>query len=138
MRDAILAAAEGGRIDELMGVFELNELTHSLGIDQGADPIAHLKAQSGDGDGKAVLAALIRIITAGCVSIPTGRDIENNRVFVWPYLAEMDLAHLTAAHSDALDAVAGKDGADAMRRTGTYAFWKIEIGADGTWHSLAR
>lgn len=138
MRDAILAAAESGRIDELKEVFELNELPPNLGADPKEDPIAYLKAQSGDADGKALLSALARIIAAGCARVPAGRDIENNRVFVWPYLADMALDGLTEEHSAALDAIAGKDAADAMCRSGKYAFWRIEIGADGTWHSLVR
>ena len=61
------------------------------------DPVAYWKKISGDGEGREVLAALAEILDAGYVTVPLGRDLENNRIYVWPYFAEVPLRKLTPA-----------------------------------------
>jgi hypothetical protein len=139
MREAILAAVKSGRIEELRQAWELNELKPDLGIDlRGADPIAHLKHISGDGEGREILATLGDIFDAGCAVLPLGRDLENNRVYVWPYLAETDLSKLSPAHQVQLLRLVPPAVAKEMRATGKYTHWRLGIGADGTWHFFRR
>ena len=97
MREAILGAVKSGRIEELRHAWELNELKPDLGVPlpAGGDPIAHWKQISGDGEGREILAALGEILDAGYVVLPLGRDLENNRIYVWPYFAEVALDKLT-------------------------------------------
>ena len=98
MREAMLSAVKSGRIEELRHAYELNELKPDLGVPAvKADPVAHWKQISGDGEGREVLAALSLILEAGYVVLPLGRDIENNRVYIWPYFAEVPLETLTAS-----------------------------------------
>ena len=90
MRETLLSAVQSGQIEELRQAFELNDLKPDLGAAAG-DPVAHWKKVSGDGEGREVLAALSLILEAGYVVLPLGRDLENNRLYIWPYFAEIPL-----------------------------------------------
>jgi hypothetical protein len=136
MREAILAAVRTGRIEDLRHAWELNELKPDLGVATVGDPIAHWKQISGDGEGREILAALAQILDAGFAVLPLGRDLENNRIYVWPYLAEIPLDKLTPAQEVELLRLVPPAAAKEMRAAGKYTHWRIAIGADGTWHSF--
>jgi hypothetical protein len=135
MREAILSAVASGRIEDLRHAWEANELKPDLGVDlKGADPIAHWKQISGDGEGREILTALGDILDSGCAVLPLGRDLENNRVYVWPCLAEMDIGKLSPGQEVQLLRLVPPAVAREMRATGKYTHWRLGIGADGTWH----
>jgi hypothetical protein len=139
MRDAILSAVRAGRIEELGYAWDLNELKPDLGVALAdRDPIAHWKRISGDGEGREILAALGEILDAGYVVLPLGRDLENNRVYVWPYFAEVALDRLTPAQEVEFLRLVSPAALKDMRSVGKYTHWRIAIGADGTWHSFRR
>ena len=137
MREAILSAVRSGRIEDLRHAFELNELKPDLG-EPVSDPVAHWKKISGDGEGREVLAALAEILETGYVELPLGRDLENNKVYVWPYLAEVPLDKLKPAQEVELLRLVSPAAAKEMKAARKYAYWRIAIGADGTWHSLRK
>jgi hypothetical protein len=138
MREAILGAVRSGRIDELRHAWELNELKPDLGVASVGDPIAHWKQISGDGEGREILAALAEILDAGYVVLPLGPDLENNRLYVWPYFAEVPLDKLSPGQEVELLRLVPPAVAKDMRSAGKYTHWRIVIGADGTWHSFRR
>ena len=138
MREAILGAVRSGRIEELRHAYELNELKPDLGTQPVGDPVAHWKRISGDGEGREILAALAEILDTGYVVLPLGRDLENNRVYVWPYFAEIPLDKLSPAQEVELLRLVVPAAAKEMKATGKYASWRIAIGADGTWHSFRK
>lgn len=138
MRDAILAAVASGRIEDLRVAIEMNEIKPAFTDGPVADPIAWLKAQSADGEGRDVLAAVGAILAAPHAIVPLGRDLENNRIYVWPHLAELGLQRLSAADEAELARLAPADAVTAMRAAGRYQGWRIAIAADGTWHLLAK
>jgi hypothetical protein len=140
MREAILAAVKSGRIEELRQAWELNELKPDLGVPlpPGTDPIAHWKQISGDGEGREILAALGEILDAGYVVLPLGRDLENNKIYVWPYFAEVALDKLTPSQEVELLRLITPAALKDMRSAGKYTHWRVAIGADGTWHSFRR
>jgi hypothetical protein len=139
MREAILSAVRSGRIEELRHAWELNELKPDLGVaPAGGDPIAHWKQISGDGEGREILAALGEILDAGYVVLPLGRDLENNKIYVWPYFAEVRLDKLTPSQEVELLRLITPAALRDMRSAGKYTHWRIAIGADGTWHSFRR
>jgi hypothetical protein len=138
MREAILSAVSTGRIEDLRHAYELNELKPDLAAKSVADPVAFWKQISVDGRGLEVLAALGQILEAGYVVLPTGRDLENNRIYVWPYFAEVPLAGLTPAQDVELMRLLGAATARELKATGRYSWWRIAIGADGVWHSFRR
>jgi hypothetical protein len=138
LREAILSAVSTGRIEDLRHAYELNELKPDLAAEPVADPVAYWQRISGDGRGLEVLAALGQILEAGYVALPTGRDLENNKIYVWPYFAEVPLAGLNPAQDVELMRLLGAATALNLRATGRYSWWRIAIGADGVWHSFRK
>ena len=134
MRAAIQAAVETGNIAELKGAMDLNELKPEFGGPVGVDPIAHLKSLSADGGGKDVLDLLGRLLEGTWAAIPGGRDIENNRIYVWPHFAEVPLDALKSEEQSALATLLGAEQAKACIAAKRYRGWRLSIGADGVWH----
>jgi hypothetical protein len=140
LREAMEAAIEAGRIEELRHAYDLSEIKPDLGApgkgDGKTDPVAHWKGVSGDGQGRDVLAALSLVLESGYVVVPRGSDIENNRVYVWPYFAEIPLAQLTPRQEVELLRLVPASAMREMKEKGRYTGWRLVIGADGTWHAL--
>jgi hypothetical protein len=138
MREAILAAVRSGDLEDLRIAIELNELKPELGAAAGSDPIAHLRALSADGEGREILAILGKLLEGRFAVIPAGRDIENNRVYVWPHFAEIPLGALTPAQEVELHRLMSPAEAKAMRAANKWTWWRLAISADGTWLSFGR
>jgi hypothetical protein len=138
MREAILAGALTGRIEELRVPLEWNELTPDVSDSRIDDPIAYWKKTSGDGEGREILAALANILQMRPAHLPLGKDLENNIIYVWPYLAEANLEKLTPAEEVDLLRLVSPAEADAMRKAKKWTWWRLAIGADGTWHSFKK
>jgi hypothetical protein len=139
MREAILAAALSGDVEELRQVYEMNDMRPDLGRSASrTDPVAGWKGASGDGKGLEVLAALSLVLEAGYVTLPLGRDLENNLLYVWPYFAEVPLDKLTPAQEVELLRLVPWAAAKGMKDKGKYTHWRVTIGADGSWHSFRK
>lgn len=138
MRDAILAAVKSGRIEDLKVAIEMNEMKPAFSSGPVPDPIAKLRSSSADGEGREVLAALGNILESGYVAVPAGRDIENNRIYVWPHFAETGTKTLSPSAEVELYRLAPAADVRRMRESGRYDGWRIGIGADGVWHFLLR
>jgi hypothetical protein len=141
-REAILSAVRLGDIEELGRVFALNELKPDLGSDFARsgqrDPVAYWKQISADGKGLEILAALGGVLEKGYVAVPLGKDLENNRIYVWPYFAEIPLDKLDPAQQVELLELVPPPAFKAMTTSGVYAHWRVSIGADGTWHAFRK
>jgi hypothetical protein len=138
MYAAIKSAVETNDIAELRGAMDLNELKPELGGPPGVDPIEYLRGLSTDGKGKDVLEALGRLLDGSWAAIPGGRDIENNRIYVWPHFAEVPLNALSTDEQTTLAALVGGDRARAMIASRRYQGWRLSIGADGVWHMFVQ
>jgi hypothetical protein len=138
VREALLAAVEAGDIEELREAFAAGHGLPDVGAPATADPIAHLKGLSGDGQGREVLAVLSLLLESGYVALPRGADIENNRLYVWPYFAEIPLGKLTPRQEVELLRLVPPAAAREMKEKGRYTHWRLAIGADGTWHALRK
>lgn len=138
MRHAILAATQSGRIEDLIVPLEWNELKPDLAQGPVDDPIAYWKKVSVDGEGREILAVLANILDMPPAERRLGRDVENNAVYVWPYLAEARLDALTPAEEVDLLRLVSPDVAKAMRTKKKWTWWRLAIGADGTWHSFRK
>jgi len=136
MREAILAAVQSGRLDDLRLAVELNEIRPIIGDGDSADAMAAIRAIAGSGDGRSFLASVGAVLSAHWIALPLGPDAENNRVFIWPRLAETGIGSLTPGDATDLEAIASPEEVRAMREAGKYTSWRIGIGADGTWHFL--
>ena len=138
MRDAIQAAVQTGDISELEHAIAWNELPPEFGEDAGDDPIAFLKAQSADGEGREVLAIMANLLALSPASLPIGADHENNTVFIWPYLAELPLDKLTPEQQVDLLRLMPAAEAKALQQSKKWTWWRLAIGADGTWLSFIK
>jgi hypothetical protein len=132
-RDMLLAAVQSGKIEDLRPAFEVSDIRPDLGKATG-DPIAYWKKTSGDGEGREVLAALSLVLEAGYVVLPLGRDIENNLLYIWPYFAETPIDQLTPPQEVELLRLVPPALAKDMKTKGRYTYWRVSIGADGSWH----
>lgn len=137
MRDAILAAVVRGDFDELRTAIEWNELRPDFGLDKTIDPIAHWKANMA-GDGIEILAILGEILQGAPAKLPIGPDLENNAVYVWPYMSEKPPAQLTPGEKVELYRIAGAEKASDIIKSGKWTWYRLAIGADGTWHTFAQ
>ena len=138
MREAILAAALSGHIEELRAPLDWNEMKPDVTPNINDDPIAYWKKTSGDGEGREVLAALANMLQMRHASVPLGKDPENNLIYVWPYLAEAKLDALTPAEEVDLLRLVSPEAAKSMREKKKWTWWRLTIGADGTWHSFRK
>lgn len=138
MRQAILAAALSGNVEDLRVPLEWNELKPEVAAAAGDDPIAYWKKASGDGNGRDILAVLADIMPMRPAELPLGKDLENNIIYVWPYLAEAKLDALTPAQEVDLLRLVSPAEAKTMREKKKWTWWRLTIGADGTWHSFKK
>ena len=138
MRQAILAAAHSGRIEDLKVPLDWNELKPDLAASPVDDPIAYWKKTSGDGEGREILAILANILQMRPAELPLGKDLENNIIYVWPYLAEAELGALSPPQEVDLLRLVSPEVAKAMREKKRWTWWRLTIGADGTWHSFKK
>ncbi len=138
MHEAILAAAQSGRIKELLVPIQWNELRPDFGKIDASNPIPAFKKLSVDGDGKEILAILTKLLQMPYAVIRQGRDIENNKIYVWPYLAELPLKKLKPEQDVQLLQIVPRADYKSMKESGKYAYWRLAIGADGTWHEFLK
>lgn len=138
MRQTILEAVRTGRIEDLKIAIEWNELPPDFGAPQGEKPIEFLKKQSGDGEGREILAIIGKLLDLPPAQAPVGADVENNAIYVWPYLASLPLDKLDPADEVNLYRLMSPAEAKAMREKKKWTWWTIAIGADGTWHAFRK
>lgn len=136
MREHILAAVQSGDIEDLRTAIEWNEIPPVFSDAAVDDPILFLKKQSADGQGREILAILGLLLETAPTKLALGRDPENSAVYVWPALAELPLDTLTPAQEVALYRLMPVAEAKAMRARKKWTWYRLAIGADGTWHSF--
>ena len=138
MRELLLTAARSGDADELKAILDASAVKPDLGVDATADPVAALKAAASDHEGRETLAALSEILELPPVALPLGRDLENNLIYVWPYLAERPLDTLSPAEEIDLYRLAPAGKVTEMREKKRWLWWRLTIGADGSWLSFKK
>lgn len=131
MREAILEAAESGDIEAMRPVLESNELMPNFSFGGSDDPIAYWKENSGDGQGREVLAAMVEILNMPYTVQGAGTDAE---MYVWPYLYASDMSKLTPQEEVDLYRLMKPAEVKTMRELGAYIWYRLGIGPDGTWH----
>ena len=128
-RERILAAARSGDLQQLAAL--VNEAMPVFSFTDEKDPIAFWKANYPDSDGVEVLSTLTTILELGFVHVDQGTPQE---MYVWPYFVRMSLNALTPPQKvELFRIVTGADYRD-MLAFGVYAFYRLGIGPDGTWH----
>jgi len=131
MRERLMLAARSGDIGRLGVVFQMNETLPVFTRGGERDPVAFWRKASGDGEGREILAILLNILDLPPALINKGTPQE---MYVWPYLAHVPLADLSARQSvDLYRLMTAQDVRD-MRTLGSWVFWRLGIGPDGTVH----
>lgn len=127
-RAALLAAARSGDVEALRAVFETHG-TPVVAFGDVADAVAHLKRQSGDSEGREILAILTELLETGWILAQPGSSQET---YVWPYFAEVSLDALPPDKEVELYRILTAIDVEEMRRLGAYVFYRIGIRPDGT------
>jgi hypothetical protein len=126
-----LQAATSGDIEQLRIPIEMNEIPPVFTKSRIGDPIAYLKAASGDGNGREMLAILYNLLTTGYAIVnPGGKD----EMAVWPYHAVTPFQSLTPSQEVELYRFLPPAKLKEMITQGKYSFYKVGIGRDGVWH----
>jgi hypothetical protein len=131
LRAQILDAARTGDVERLRPVIEANEVPPTFSFAGTSDPIAHLKEASGDDHGREALAILIEVLEAGWILADPGTPQE---MYVWPYFARYPFDKLTPEQMVELFKIITAGDYQDMQSYGTYIFYRLGIGPDGTWH----
>jgi hypothetical protein len=128
-RERILAAARNGDLQKLVAL--MSETMPTFSFSGETDPIAFWKATYPDSNGIEVLSILTTILETGFVRVEEGTQQE---MYVWPYFVRMSLKALTPPQKvELFRIITGADYKD-MTAFGAYAFYRLGIGSDGTWH----
>ena len=138
MREAILAAALSGDINELLIPIQWNELPPDFGQKPVKETLADWQKQSHDGSGREMLAVLANILSSHYAVSRQGPNIENAKIYIWPAFAELPLDKLSPPLEVALLRLVGVNDAKRMKQAGRYDGFGLAIGADGTWHAFKR
>lgn len=131
MREAIMEAARSGDPEKLRLVLQRNEVPPILAKGHTGDPIAGLKARSGDGEGRETLAILLDILDAPYVHIDAGMPQD---MYLWPWFAAYPPSRLDAEQLvEVYRVTPAREFKDSLARD-KYLFYRLGIGPDGTWH----
>lgn len=136
MRDALVSAARSADVENLRVPYAWNELPPFISDDRVEDPIAYWKKISRDGKGLEILNILDKLLSLPPAKIHVGPDHENSALYVWPYLSELDLSTLTPRQQFELRTLVPPAAARKIMQEKKWSWWRLAIGADGTWHSF--
>ncbi|WP_075219967.1 hypothetical protein [Acuticoccus yangtzensis] len=126
MRDSLIKAARTGEIDALRPIFAGQTLPPivSTYVDV-EDEVDFLRHESGDAEGREILAILLEILETGHVRL------EEDGTYVWPYFAEVPLEELQPEHYVELYRILTSIDVEEMQRMGRYTFFRVGISDDG-------
>ena len=135
MRKLIMDAAVTGDISKLRPLLNPGPDQTQVPLqtpDQ--DPIAALKAASGDEDGVEILAILLDILSTGFVELDKGTP---EATYVWPYFAGKSITLLTPQEKVELLRIVTAGDVTEMQEFGNYNFFRVGITPDGRWKFLS-
>jgi hypothetical protein len=121
MLERIATAAQSGEIDNMLPVFESNELKPMVAAAAVGDPIALWKKESADGSGRDILAAMLNVLSSGYARVGQGPD----EMYVWPYFAAQEVE---------LYRIVPRERVADMKKSGKYDYYRLGIAPNGVWH----
>jgi len=129
LREKIIAAAATGEPDKLTPVI-VAAGNPQFGPNSSVDPITYLKQQSGDGEGREMLAILSEVLAAGYVHVEAGTPDE---MYIWPYFARYPIDKLTPPQLVELFKLVYAGDYEDMLPDGVYTYFRVGIAPDGKW-----
>lgn len=133
MREALIAATRSGDIDNLRPIMEGQDFPPTVSYGEPDDPVAYLRDQSTDPEGKPTLALLRNLLEMPYAILPSENG---NDSYVWPYLAIIDLNALTPEQTVDAYRLVTKEEFDDMGEFGGWFWWRVYIGKDGEWQAF--
>ncbi len=130
MRRWIISAARSGNLEKMRAPLEAGELPLAFSFGDETDAISHWRQVSRDGEGREILAEMLKVLSAGYAVIDPGSADE---LFVWPYHAVYPLNKLSGSQKVELFLLVNPDDARTMEESGVYFGYRTGISADGTW-----
>lgn len=130
LREQIIEAATTGDIEKLRPIFEANEGPPAINSSGSGDPIEELRSQSGDPEGREILAILIEVLDSGYVHVDAGTPEE---MYVWPYFARYPLERLNGPQMVELFKLLTAGDYEDMKTYGVYLFYRVGIDPTGIW-----
>lgn len=128
LREQLMEIARTGDIEKLRPLMKPGAPT--LSDTSAGDGVEFLKTQSGDEEGREILAILLEVLEAGYVHADIGTPDE---AYIWPYFARQPLDKLTARQMVELFKLITAGDYEDMKSFGAYIFYRIAIRPDGTW-----
>jgi hypothetical protein len=129
LRQKIIAAAATGDPEKLRPVIAESG-NPQFGPDGTGDPIGYIKLQSGDGEGREMLAILSEVLEAGYVHVDAGTPDE---MYIWPYFARYPIDKLTPPQLVELFKLVYAGDYEDMLPDGVYTYFRVGIAPDGKW-----
>lgn len=132
MRQLLVDAAVSGDIEKLRALVGTGSRATLLSLSEAtdADPIAFLKSQAGDEEGREILAILEEVLNAGYVHLNAGKPEE---LYVWPYFFGIPLDNLTPRQTVELFKIITGGEYEEMKQFGAYVFFRVGITPAGEW-----
>jgi hypothetical protein len=130
LRDQIIDAAKSGDPEKLRPIIDANGEPPRLGSNDTGDPIAYLKSQSGDPEGREILAILWEVLDAGYVHVEAG---EPGEMYVWPYFTHYPVTKLTPPQLVELFRLVYAGDYEDMLDYGVYTSFRVGLTPNGTW-----
>lgn len=131
LREQLLDAARSGDIEKLRPIIEANPEILEQSFREADDPIEFLKSQSGDPEGREILAILEEVLSAGFVHADIGTPEE---MYIWPYFARYPLEGLTGPQMvELFKLITWGDFEEMRSEAGGYVFFRVGIKPSGAW-----
>jgi len=131
LRDQLLDAARSGDIEKLRPIVDGNPDIMEQSFREADDPIEFLKSQSGDTEGREILAILEEVLNAGFVHADIGTPEE---MYIWPYFARYPLEGLTGPQMvELFKLITWGDFEEMRNEAGGYVFYRVGIKPSGAW-----
>ncbi|WDR05119.1 hypothetical protein PSQ90_12570 [Devosia rhodophyticola] len=127
-RAQLITATETGDIAALKPIFDAQQYPPQVSYGEVADPIATLKEFSRDGEGVEVLADL-----RNALEMPYGKTsfTDGRTIYIWPYLAAIDVTSLTPGQLVDAYRILPADVAAGLSSDGAYYYWSLTIEPSG-------
>lgn len=131
MRERILAAARSGDLKKVVAVMQANAAMPIFSPTEANDPAAYWNENYPESAGLEALSILIGILESPFVHVEQGSPQE---MYLWPYFARVPLRSLTPEQRVELFRIVTGADYKEMLDAGSYSFYRVGIGPDGTWH----
>ena len=130
LREQIIEAARSGDLEKLRPIIDANGEPPRFSAEDADDFIDYLKKQSGDPEGREILAILWEVLDAGYVHVDAG---EPGEMYVWPYFAQYPVSKLTPPQLVELFRLVYAGDYEDMVDYGLYTWFRAGLTPDGRW-----